>query len=262
MNITVTPDKLPDNALPVDPEFAALYADVTCEGALLAARRKACFVGLARDIAGILPMSIERIEQTARHFGDWSAIVLENDSTDGTKELLSEWAYRQRDHVVVEMSDNGKPHLHGFEPERTVAMAGYRNRCRELVEQHAADADYVIVVDLDAWGGWSVHGVINGIGWHDRLPDAGCMASTSLFKHAAYRVGQNAAWCHYDNWAYRCYGWARGSGRGLRSGCPRRATHRSRSTVPSAGSASTRRRRTSAASTAARTASTCRSMRR
>ena len=208
MNIVVTPDRLPDNALPVDPEFAALYVDVTCEGALLAAKRKACFVGLARDIAGVLPLSIERIEQTARHFADWSAIVLENDSTDGTKELLSEWAYRQRDHVIVEMSDNGKPHLHGFEQARTEAMAGYRNRCRELVEKHCGDCDYVIVVDLDAWGGWSTHGVMNGIGWHERLPDAGCMASTSLFKHDAYRIGQDSVWCHYDNWAYRCYGWA------------------------------------------------------
>jgi hypothetical protein len=87
-------------------------------------------------------------------------------------------------------------------------MAGYRNQCQELVRRHAPDADYVIIVDLDAWGGWSTHGVINGIGWHERLADAGCMASTSLFKHAAYRIGQEAVWCHYDNWAYRCYGWA------------------------------------------------------
>jgi len=209
MTITITPDCLPDNALPVDPEFAGLYVDVTCEGALLAARRKVCFVGLARDIAGILPASIERIEKTARHFSDWAAVVVENDSTDGTKGYLEAWATERRDHVVVEMSDNGKPHLHGFEPERTVAMAGYRNQCQELVRRHFSDADYVIVVDLDAWGGWSTHGVINGIGWHERLPDAGCMASTSLFKHAAYRVGKESVWCHYDNWAYRCYGWAR-----------------------------------------------------
>jgi hypothetical protein len=87
-------------------------------------------------------------------------------------------------------------------------MAGYRNQCQELARRHAPDADYVIIVDLDAWGGWSTHGVINGIGWHERLPDAGCMASTSLFRHSAYRIGQEAVWCHYDNWAYRCYGWA------------------------------------------------------
>ena len=208
MNIKVTPGKLPDNALPVDPEFAALYADVTCEGALIAAKSKVCFVGLARDLAAVLPASIQRVEQTGRHFASWKAVVVENDSTDCTKGYLEAWATERRENVIVQMSDNGSPHLHGFEPERTVAMARYRNECRELVERHAPDADYVIVVDLDAWGGWSLHGVINGIGWHERLPDAGCMASTSLFKHAAYRVGQKAIWCHYDNWAYRCYGWA------------------------------------------------------
>lgn len=208
MNITITPDKLPDAALPVDPEFASLYADVTCEGALVAARSSVVVVGLARDIGGILPTSIERIEQTVRHFASWKAIVLENDSTDDTKEILTKWATGDPEHVIVEMTDNGKPHLHGFEPARTEAMAQYRNRCRELVREHCSDADYVLIVDLDAWGGWSVHGVINGIGWHERMPEAGCMASTSLFKHQYMLADGKRPWCHYDNWAYRWLGWS------------------------------------------------------
>ena len=207
MNVQVTPDKLPDNAAPVDWEFASLFADVCCEGALIAAKSSVCVVGLARDIDGVLPFSIERVEHTVRHFASWKAIVLENDSTDDTKDILKKWATKRPDNVVVQMSDTGNPRMHGFEPERTVAMARYRNECRELVERHAPDADYVIVVDLDAWGGWSIHGIINGIGWHQRLPDAGCMASTSLFKHTAYKIGRDLVWCHYDNWAFRWMGW-------------------------------------------------------
>ena len=206
--ITLTRDKHPDVALPVDFEFAGVYADATCEGALAAAKAKVAFVGLARDIAGILPASIGRIQQTARHFADWRAFVVENDSTDGTKDLLRQWATDDPGHVIVELADNGKPHLHGFERERTVAMAGYRNRCRELVQEHYPEAEYVIVVDLDAWGGWSVHGVINGIGWHHRLPKAACMASTSLFKHSGSMIDGKYPWCHYDGWAYRWLGWS------------------------------------------------------
>ena len=206
-SIFITPDKLPDNALPVDYEFAGLFADVTCEGALVAAKAKVCFVGLARDIAGILPTSIARIHETAKHFAGWKAVVIENDSTDGTKQILTEWATRHPDHVVTQMVDNGRPHLHGFEPARTEAMADYRNRCRDLVQKHYPEADYVIAVDLDAWGGWSIHGVINGIGWHDRLPQAGCMASTSLFKHMGTLIDGTAPWAHYDGWAYRWLGW-------------------------------------------------------
>jgi hypothetical protein len=206
--IRITPDKLPDNVLPVDPEFAGLYADLTCEGALVAAKSKVAIVGLARDLAGILPLSIRRIQETVRHFAGWKAFVVENDSTDGTKDLLQRWAMDDPLHVIVEMSDNGRPHLRGFEPARTVAMADYRNRCREMVRKHYPEADYVLVVDLDAWGGWSIHGVINGIGWHQRLPKAGCLASASLFKHSGTLIDGKAPWAHYDNWAYRSPGWA------------------------------------------------------
>lgn len=209
MTNTITFDisKYPDVALPVDFEFASVYADATCEGALVAARSKVCIVGLARDIAGILPSSIKRVADTVRHFAEWKAFVFENDSTDGTKEILTQWAADKPDNVVVHLVNNGRPHLHGFERDRVVAMADYRNRCREMVREHMPDADYVLVLDLDAWGGWSVHGIINGIGWHSRMPEAGCMASTSLFKHPGTMVDGRNPWCHYDNWAYRWLGW-------------------------------------------------------
>ena len=206
--IHMTPDKLPGNVLPVDPEFAGLYADMTAEGALIAAKSKVAIVGLARNVAGILPLSIKRIKDTVRHFAGWKAFVVENDSTDGTKEILTQWATDDPEQVVVQLLENGRPHLHGFEPARTQAMAQYRNACRVLVQQHYPEADYVIAVDLDAWGGWSVHGVMNGIGWHAQLPKAGCMASTSLFKHAGTLIDGKAQWSHYDNWAYRWLGWS------------------------------------------------------
>jgi hypothetical protein len=206
--ITFSRDKHPDVALPVDFEWAGVYADATCDGALVAAGSKVAVVGLARDIVGILPTSIGRIKDTVRHFAGWKAIVLENDSTDGTKDILRQWAMDDPEHVIVELLDNGKPHLHGFEPARTEAMAQYRNRCRELVRQHYPEADYVLVVDLDAWGGWSLHGLINGIGWHERMPKAGCMASTSMFKHFGSMIDGKRPWCHYDGWAFRWLGWS------------------------------------------------------
>ena len=205
--ISLDISKHPDLALPVDYEFAGAYADAVCEGALVAVRSKVAIVGLARNIAGILPLTRQRIAETVRHFAKWKLVVFENDSTDGTKQELEQWAADDPEHVVVQLVDNGRPHLHGFERERVVALADYRNRCREMVRQHMPEADYVIVLDLDAWGGWSVNGIINGIGWHVRIPKAGCMASTSLFKHGGTLIDGKAPWAHYDNWAYRWLGW-------------------------------------------------------
>lgn len=202
------PEHDPDVASPVDYEFGGVFLKAVCDGALAAARSKVAIVGLARDIVGILPKSIDRINTLAGHFAGWKAFVVENDSTDGTKNVLRQWAMDDPEHVVVEMVDNGRQHLHGFERERVVALAEYRNRCRDLVQEHYPEAEYVMVVDLDAWGGWSIHGVLNGIGWLSRNDKAACMASVSLFKHAGTLIDGKAPWAHYDNWAYRWLGWS------------------------------------------------------
>lgn len=205
--VQLTADRLPDNALPVDAEFADLFAAVTNEGAKAAASRSVAFVGLARDIAGIIPATIERIKATGQCFAECHAVVVENDSTDDTKNVLRAWQREQPDKVTLHLEDNGREHLHGFERERVVALAEYRNRCRELVRERCPGVDYVIVIDMDSWGGWSLAGVLNGIGWHERMPAAGCMASTSLFMHYGTRIEGRMTWSHYDNWAYRWLGW-------------------------------------------------------
>jgi hypothetical protein len=197
----------PDVVLPIDYEFSQLFCTVVCEGAIAAARSNVAIVGLARNIADVLPLSRQRVAETARQFASWKLLVFENDSTDGTKQQLKQWAINDPDHVVVELVDNGRPHLHGFERDRVVALADYRNRCRQMVQDHMPDADYVLVLDLDAWGGWSVNGIMNGIGWHTRMPRAGCMASTSLFRHSGTPIDGKAPWAHYDAWAYRSPGW-------------------------------------------------------
>jgi len=197
----------PDKVLPVDHEFAALYADVFAEGALIAAKSKVVFVGIARQIGGILPTSLGRISDMSKHFAETSVVIVENDSTDTTKEVLTKFAAANPERVVVEMTDNGRPHFRGFEAARVQAYAEYRNRCLELAKEHYGDADYVIVVDLDPWGGWSVHGIINGIGWLNRIEGSACMASTSLFQHPGNLVDGKTPWCHYDQWAFRWHGW-------------------------------------------------------
>lgn len=206
--VTMRPEHEPENVLPVDPEFSQQYVDATCDGAIVAARSKVAIVGLARNICSILPITIQRIYETAQMFDDFKVVVVENDSTDGTKDMLETWAVEDPEHVIVDLSDCGRPQLHGFEPQRMQAMAEYRNRCQEFVRRHCDDCDYVIVLDTDAWGGWSNHGVLSGIAWHERLPEAGCMASTSLFKHAGIQVSGETKWCHYDQFAFRWYGWA------------------------------------------------------
>lgn len=196
-------DHTPDSVLPPDPEFADQYQVVTEDGARRAATMSAVFVGLARDCGAVLPANLWRIEEMGRQFRSWSAVVVENDSTDNTKEILDAWA-RSRDHCHVLTADNGRPHLHGFEKERMHALAEYRGMYHSFVREHYANSSVVVVLDLDVWGGYG--GLLNGIGWLGRLGrDVGGMASTSVFQ-ARVHTGE-LIWLHYDQFAWRWQGW-------------------------------------------------------
>jgi len=107
--------------------------------------------------------------------------------------------------VTVSSTDYGWEHLHGFEATRVERYAKFRNEFREIAREKHPDADVVLVVDMDLWGGWSVPGLLNGCGWLQRKKAAACMASTSLFQHRFYAEGPG--WGHYDTWALRVYGW-------------------------------------------------------
>lgn len=199
----------PDSVLPVDPEFAALFKTMLDIGRDAAREQSVCFVGMARDIAGVLPFTLRRLELLGESFRDWSAVVVENDSTDGTKDILLEWEEKHLGNVIADCRDLGRERLSGFERARVERYAEYRTRYRDIARDHFGHADVVIAVDLDPWGGWSTSGVLNGIGWLDVLPKAAGMASVSLYEQqvATTHGTGDKMMCHYDHWAWRGPGW-------------------------------------------------------
>ena len=69
----------------------------------------------------------------------------------------------------------------------------------------------MVVIDWDAWGGWSHSGVMHGIGALHATPDAYGMASVSLLQHPVSVADENgarmsAAFLTYDAWAMRGVG--------------------------------------------------------
>jgi hypothetical protein len=150
----------PDVLLPPDEEFAEQYAHAVRVGRELAAERSVAFVAICRNAMPWLSRTLALVEETGKMFADWKCHIVENDSTDGTKQaLLTNGMPR----ISFEMSDNGRPHLsHTISQERTIALAEYRTRCQEWV-RNSEPVGYVVVFDTDAWGGWSVDGVATSI---------------------------------------------------------------------------------------------------
>ena len=135
-------------------------------------------------------------------FADWKCHIVENDSTDGTKNaLLTNGIPR----VSFAMSDNGRPHLsHTVSQERTMALAEYRTQCQEWVRSQRWTPDYVVVFDTDIWGGWSVDGVATSVAHIEAARNASCMASYS-WAEMPQHSGTLAI--HYDAFAARQNHW-------------------------------------------------------
>lgn len=195
----------PDDALPVDDEWQDLFDEVTAEGREAAASMHVTICGMARNIAGIIPVTMARLGTLCESFADFGMVFVENDSRDETKKLLKHVESSNPGRVIAICEDYNWPHLHGWEPERVQRYAMLRNKYRDAAMQHFRGTDMILAVDLDCWGGWSIDGLLNGIGWMKRKHNAACMASTSLFQGVS--LDGQCGFAHYDTWALRVHGW-------------------------------------------------------
>lgn len=192
----------PEDFWAIDGEYMELYWERVGRGKEIAAESKVAVVGLARDCEKNLRNSLFLLAELGACFEWPTGFVFENDSVDATREILS----RDRPAWLRVRSDaNGRRHLRGFEQERTVALAEYRNICRDWVRENALDADFVVVVDLDADGGFSVDGVLNSLAWLEQHHDAAGMGAFSLI-----RVTEDGRekFAHHDAWAARLNWWS------------------------------------------------------
>jgi hypothetical protein len=208
MNVQITIEDVerhrPDVLLPPDPEFAEDYAEAVRFGRAAAAEKSVAIVGICRNAMPFLPQTLRLIEETGAMFREWSAYLVENDSTDATKDVLKSWAdNRQR---FVSLNDYGRPHLnHTIAPERTHALAEYRADCQSWV-RHGKHPDFVMVVDTDPWGGWSVDGVATSVAHMEWDRSWYGLASYSWCEMNA---GGQPFPAHYDAYACRWGGWHR-----------------------------------------------------
>lgn len=156
--------EFPEQAFPPAPERAAAYVATCRRGYTRMARQRVAITGLARDVAGTLPLTIRRLERLGGCFAEHAIVVYENDSRDATPRLLADWAgANRRVHVTSERrSDPVNPTTRC--PARAARMARYRRECQAAVLARHAGYDAVIVVDLDLLGGWSLDGVAHTFG--------------------------------------------------------------------------------------------------
>lgn len=117
--------------------------------------------GIVRNAAGGLKRNIPAINEICSRFKDFRVVVFENDSIDGTKEILKAWAADYPDKVFCMTEDidksstipkagsvSGNPFFSG---QRNAKMSFYRNKYMEFIDGHGLIGDYLLVVDLDVY---------------------------------------------------------------------------------------------------------------
>ena len=198
------PTSLPEHLIhPLEVFGESLHS--RCQEGLARLRTsKVAVVGLARNCGQMLLANLQRLEVLLADAREWCLHIEANDCTDNTLDVLHAFS-RKHERATFHYQVLGRRQFSAeFAGPRTIALAEYRDACQRWVRHCAADADYVMVVDWDQWGGWSHFGVHNGIGWLVELPGAYGMASVSLLQWRA-PDGQHP-WVHYDCWALRGVG--------------------------------------------------------
>ena len=205
----MTQIRRPEPVWPVDPDHEADYARHVHVGRETARDLSVVVVGIARNAMPHMLNTLALVDELRAGFADFSMYVYENDSTDGTKEALDDFA-AGHPWLHIRHDTLGGEDTRGFQPDRTVRLARCRNECHDYVRRHAANTAYTIVLDLDPHYGFSVDGVFSSIYWLASLSGAmntrrsGAMASYSLWSEPT-DGGRGAA--HYDAWAARPTCW-------------------------------------------------------
>lgn len=115
--------------------------------------------GIVRDAERGLKHNIPVIDELTRMIKDYRIVMYENDSKDGTKEVLRRWHERDplRIHVCLNDSDAGKTTPSAgevacnpfYSRKRICKMARLRNHYMAYVEEAQWTGDLLMVVDMD-----------------------------------------------------------------------------------------------------------------
>jgi hypothetical protein len=191
---------LPRQLLYPNEHFAKSWKLNVAAGVAELAASSVAVVGLARNCAAQLYGNLVRFARFAEMAAEWRLHIETNDNEDATDQLLIDFC-GDNPQATFTSQRLGMQHFGAeFAGPRTIALAEYRTACQAWVRDSAADAKYVVVIDWDAWGGWSHEGLLNGLGWLANAPNVYGLASVSLFEHD---FGHGPQWAHYDSWALR-----------------------------------------------------------
>lgn len=137
-----------------------------------ASEQRIVIAGLAMNISERASNQVKRAGLIGAFFKDYRVVVFENDSTDGTREVIEEISKSDHHVELVPCCDMGSCGCNLGEkratenaPSRIEKMALYRNKLLTHILARYSDYEYVLMVDLDAEGYVSLDGLFHTLSY-------------------------------------------------------------------------------------------------
>lgn len=179
-----SPQKLdvntPDEYLPTSVKDISNFQDSIARGRDYAKKQRVVICGLLRDGEENLDRIRERAEGLAKLFYDYRILIVENDSTDGTREKLLEWSAHNPKVKILGCGVNAKTcnlkleKTEKFAPifgkgesithARIDKMVYLRNLYLRYIKNNLKNFNYMIVWDMDILGSVYEDGVLSSFG--------------------------------------------------------------------------------------------------
>lgn len=130
-------------------------------------KEKILICGVGRNIEEAVPNLIESVNRLGSKFLDYRAIIYENNSTDGTKDLLKKWADGDP-HVIYISEQLSAKTLSGESSMKMTHRIEKIARARNIVmdiamQKNFDDYKYVLWADLDHRKPWDVGPIVETI---------------------------------------------------------------------------------------------------
>ena len=134
-------------------------------------QRRIVFAGLARNVAKRVHKNIHNCVLLGSFFATYKVVIFENDSDDGTREMIKEIASQNSNVLLVECVSNPDCrfdmcdlYTYGIMNENRIdRMAFFRNVYLSIVYDKFSDYDYLCVLDLDVDGVIPISGLAHAL---------------------------------------------------------------------------------------------------
>jgi hypothetical protein len=166
--------------------------------------KKVIIATMVRDVNHKIPQIIQKIERTGQLFLDYVVLIVENDSEDGTRASLLEWAKKNPRVKVLGCGVNvqecklpkaPKTVGHGIERPRIQKMVDLRNIYLDEIKNEYSgvsggtpEYEYVIMWDTDLIGSVYLDGIANSVGILSEQPDIDTICANGIYRWGLFTI--------------------------------------------------------------------------